>query len=235
LCYANNVTLHNPLYNYSAIKRKDTAQGRRYLTPDGGLVASVTTILDKTKPQEKKQALQEWRKRVGETQAAAITSEAANRGTSMHSHLEHWLDHGSIENKSNLIHQQSGQMATLIIENYLKPNLNEYWGTETALYYTGLYAGTTDLVGLYNGVPSIIDFKQTNKTKKTEWIEDYFLQTCAYAHAHNHIFGTDIQQCVILMCSKDLVPQHWVVEKEDFEKNSDLWWKRVEQFYNNQS
>lgn len=227
------MTLHNPIYNYSTIKRKETAQGRRYLTPDGGLVASVTTILDKTKPEEKKQALLEWKKRVGEKKAQEITTEAASRGTSMHSHLEHWLEKGELQNKSNHVHQHSAKMAQLIIDNFLNPNLNEYWGTETPLYYTGLYAGTTDLVGLYNNKPSIMDFKQTNKPKKTEWIEDYFLQTCAYAHAHNHIFGTDIQQCVILMCSKDLEVQNWVVEQTDFQKYSDLWWRRVEQFYSN--
>lgn len=226
------MTIHNPLYSYSKIKRKDTAQGRRYSTPDGALVASVTSILDKTKSEESKQALFNWKKRVGEKQAQAITTEAASRGTSMHSHLENWLKTGELENKSNLVHQHSSSMASLIIENFLKPNLTEYWGIEAQLFYSGLYAGTTDLVGVYNGVPSIIDFKQTNKPKKTEWITDYCLQTAAYAHAHNHLFDTNIQQCVILMCSKDLQLQSWVIEKLDFEKYSDLWWNRVEQFYN---
>lgn len=227
------MSLLNSIYNYSSIKRKETPNGRRYQTPDGGLVASVTTILDKTKPEEKKQALYEWRKRVGEKQAQAITTEAASRGTSMHSHLEKWLEYGSYKAGSNLVHQQSSKMADIIIEEYLKPHLNEYWGTETPLYYTGLYAGTTDLVGVYDGIPSIMDFKQTNKPKKTEWIEDYFLQTSAYAHAHNHLFGTNIQQCVILMCSKDLQPQNWIINGEDFEKYSNMWWSRVEEFYSN--
>ena len=215
-------------FKYHPIKRKQTSEGRKYATPDGRAVASVTTILDKTKPEEKKQALQEWRNRVGHKKAAAITTEAANRGTSMHSHLEHWLVHNKVENKSNLVHQQSAKMATRIIEDYLEPKLNEWWGSEVGLYYPELYAGTTDLVGVYNGIPSIIDFKQTNKPKKTEWIEDYFLQAAAYAAAHNAVYGTDIRQGVILMCSKDLVSQSWIVDLTDWEPK---WFDRVWQYY----
>jgi genome maintenance exonuclease 1 len=148
----------------------------------------------------------------------------------MHSHLEHWLAHGVVENKSNLVHQQSALMATRIIEEYLSPSLNEWWGSEVGLYYPELYAGTTDLVGVYDGVPSIIDFKQTNKPKKTEWIEDYFLQASAYAAAHNAVHGTDIKQGVILMCSKDCIAQNWVVDLTDYEGK---WFDKVWQYYSN--
>lgn len=225
---ASELVRYQERFNYTPINRKQTNEGRKYVTPDGRAVASVTTILDKTKSEEKKQALQEWRNRVGHKEAAAITSEAANRGTSMHSHLEHWLAHGKIENKSNLVHQQSAKMATSIIEEYLDPHLNEWWGSEVGLYYPELYAGTTDLVGVYNGVPSIIDFKQTNKPKKTEWIEDYFLQAAAYAAAHNAVHGTDIKQGVILMCSKDVQPQHWIVDLTEY---TDKWFDKVHQYY----
>ena len=222
------ITRYQERYEYKPINRKQTVEGRKYQTPDGNAVASVTTILDKTKPQERKQALQEWRNRVGHKEAAAITTEAANRGTSMHSHLENWLAFGEIQNKSNLVHQQSGQMATRIIEEYLDPNLNEWWGSEVGLFYPELYAGTTDLVGVYDGVPSIIDFKQTNKPKKTEWIEDYFLQAAAYAAAHNIVHGTDIRQGVILMCSKDIQPQHWIIDLAEYEIK---WFNRVWEYY----
>lgn len=206
--------------------------GRRlYETGSGHKVPSVTTILDKTKPDEAKQALHEWRNRVGHAQAQAITTEAAGRGTSMHSHLEHWLEHGEIKSGSNMVHQQAGKMANLIIDNYLKPNLQEWWASEASLYHTGLYAGTTDLVGVYNGKPSIIDFKQTNKPKKTEWITDYFLQGAAYGQAHNHLFGTDIAQIVVLMCSKDLEPQHWIISADDFDAFTQQWWDRVALYY----
>ena len=102
---------------------------------------------------------------------------------------------------------------------------------ETALYYPELYAGTTDLVGVYNGKPSIIDYKQTNKPKKTEWISDYFMQGAAYAAAHNELFGTDIKQIVILMCSKDCEPQRWIIGGDEFDKWTDAWWERVWNFY----
>lgn len=224
----NQLVRFNEKYDYKPINRKQTSEGRKYQTPDGNAVASVTTILDKTKPEEKKQALQEWRNRVGHKEAAAITSEAANRGTSMHSHLEHWLAFGEIEKKSNIVHQQSALMATKIIEEYLEPNLNEWWGSEVGLFYPELYAGTTDLVGVYNGIPSIIDFKQTNKPKKTEWIEDYFLQASAYAQAHNAVHGTDIKQGVILMCSKDVEAQHWIINLTEY---NDKWFARVWDYY----
>ena len=227
---ADNLVRFKEQFNYTPINRKQTTEGRKYVTPNGDAVASVTTILDKTKPEERKQALQEWRNRIGHKEAQAITTEAASRGTSMHSHLEHWLAFGEIQNKSNLVHQQSGKMATRIIEEYLDPHLDEWWGSEVGLYYPQLYAGTTDLVGVYNGVPSIIDFKQTNKTKKTEWIEDYFLQAAAYAAAHNAVHGTDIQQGVILMCSKDFQPQNWVIDLSEY---TNKWWDRVWEYYSN--
>jgi genome maintenance exonuclease 1 len=227
----NPYVVHNQLYDYKKISRKETDEGRRYQTPDGGVVASVTTILDQTKSEEKKQALHEWRKRVGVQKAQAITTEAAGRGTSMHKQLENWLEHGELKTGSNLVHQQPAKMATVIIEDYLKGQLQEFWGMETALYYPELYAGTTDLVGVYNGKPSIIDYKQTNKPKKTEWISDYFIQGAAYAAAHNELFGTDIAQIVILMCSKDCEPQRWIINGEEFDHWTSTWWDRVHKFY----
>ena len=228
---ANILVTHNPQYNYGKIQRKETEAGRRYLTPSGDIVPSVTTILDKTKPQEKVKALNEWKKRVGVEKAQQITTEAAGRGTSMHKQLENWLEHGDLKTGSNTVHQQSADMANTIIDEYLKGQLQEYWGMETNLYFPQLYAGTTDLVGVYNGKPSIIDYKQTNKPKKTEWISDYFIQGAAYAAAHNELFSTDIKQIVILMCSKDCQPQRWIVNGEDFDQWTGVWWDRVHQFY----
>jgi genome maintenance exonuclease 1 len=227
----NSYVTHNPQYDYNEIKRKETEHGRRYLTPTGDIVPSVTTILDKTKPKEKVQALHEWRKRVGVQKAQAITTEAAGRGTSMHKQLENWLEFGELKTGGNLVHQQPAKMADIIIEQYLKGQLQEYWGMETGLYYPELYAGTTDLVGVYNGKPSIIDYKQTNKPKKTEWIHDYFIQGAAYASAHNKVFGTDISQIVILMCSKDCEPQRWIINGDEFDHWTGAWWYRVWNFY----
>jgi genome maintenance exonuclease 1 len=218
---------HNPLYNYAELKRRETPEGRRYETPDGGVVASVTTILDKTKD---KTHLIEWRKRVGEKKAQEITTEAAGRGTSMHKQLENYLEFGELKTSGNLIHKTAGSMAQLIIDEYF-PDLDEWWGSEAKLYYPQIYAGTADLPGVYRGKQSIIDFKQTNKPKKTEWIDDYFLQGAAYAIAHDHLFGTNIDQMVIMMCSPDLQPQRWIVNGQEFRVWKDRWWDRVEQFY----
>ena len=228
---ANILVKHNNSYTYEKIQRKETDQGRRYLTPTGDIVPSVTTILDKTKPIEKVKALHEWKQRVGVQKAQQITTEAAGRGTSMHKQLENWLEHGELKTGSNAVHQESAKMANTIIDEYLKGQLQEYYGMEANLYYPQLYAGTTDLVGVYNGKPSIIDYKQTNKPKKTEWISDYFIQGAAYAAAHNELFGTDIKQIVILMCSKDCQPQRWIINGDEFDTWTGVWWDRVHQFY----
>ena len=76
-------------FNYHILSRSSEGGKRLYATPDGKKVPSVTTVLEKTKPEEKKQALNEWRKRVGVDRAQAITTEAANRGTRMHRSEEH--------------------------------------------------------------------------------------------------------------------------------------------------
>ena len=218
-------------YNYEPIGRKTIEGKRHYSTPDGSAVPSVTTILDATKPEEKKQALRNWKKRVGEKKAQQIVTEAAGRGTRMHKWLEDYVMTGVMgEPGSNPYSKQSHRMAQLILEHGLA-NADEYWGTEVPLYYSGLYAGTTDCVGLHNGTAAIMDFKQTNKPKKTEWIEDYFLQLCAYSHAHNQMFGTEINKGVILMCSKDYQYQEWILEGDAFNHYSNIWWDRVAQYY----
>ena len=218
-------------YDYGSLKRKSVDGRRMYSTPDGLAVPSVTTILDKTKPEQAKKALREWKKRVGEAKAAEITKEAAGRGTRMHTWLEQYVKEDRIDDPgSNPYSQQSHKMANIIVEQGLD-KMEECWGTEVPLYFPQVYAGTTDCLGVYNGKPAILDFKQTNKPKKTEWISDYFMQLCAYAAAHNEVHGTDIQQGVILMCSKDYQFQTWVIEGEDFAEYSRQWWSRVGEYY----
>ena len=224
--------MYNPTkYKYEAIKRIDTPEGRRYATPDGEKLPSVTTILDATKSEESKQALQNWRKRVGVQKAQAITTEAANRGTRMHKFLEDYIKTGIItESGSNPYSIQSHKMAKTIITEGLS-NCTEYWGTEVPLYFPRIYAGTTDLVGVHDGNEAIMDHKQTNKPKKREWIDDYFVQLSAYANAHNEVHGTKIRKGVIFMCSADNNYQEFILEGSDFDKYSDMWFKRVEQYY----
>jgi genome maintenance exonuclease 1 len=226
-----------PRYDYTPLEKESVEGKRHYALPDGSKVPSVTTILEKTKPEEKKQALQEWRNRVGHERAQQITTEAANRGTRMHTYLERYVKSDDIgELPSNPFAQPSWFMAAQVILEGLQ-HADEYWGSEVPLYYSGLYAGTTDLVGVWKGAPAIMDFKQTNKPKKREWIEDYFLQLAAYAEAHNDTYGTDINTGVILMCAKpatendDPVYQEFILEPKDYAYWRDQWMRRVELYY----
>ena len=201
------------------------------MTPDGHAVPSVTTILDATKPEEKKKALQEWRKRVGEEKAKQITTEAAGRGTRMHKWLENHVKTGDTgQPGTNPYSIQSHQMAQTIIDKGLS-KCQEFWGTEVSLYFPEVYAGTTDLVGVHDNIECIMDHKQTNKPKKREWIDDYFLQLAAYALAHNEVFGTKIRKGVVFMCSADNQYQEFIVEGSEFDKYTDLWYSRIEQYY----
>lgn len=219
-------------FNYTPINRESVDGKRHYCLPDGSKVPSVTTILDATKPLEKRLALENWKKRVGEAQAQQITTEAAGRGTRMHKWLENYVKDGSIGLPgTNPYSQQSHSMANVIIFEGLAKNVNEFWGVEVPVYYSGLYAGTTDCLGLWKGSPAIMDFKQTNKPKKREWIEDYFLQLAAYALAHNETHGTNIKDGVILMCSANCEYQEFVISGTEFEDYSQRWLSRVEQYY----
>jgi genome maintenance exonuclease 1 len=224
-------------YDYTPLEKESVEGKRHYALPDGSKVPSVTTILEKTKPEEKRRALQEWRNRVGHERAQQITTEAANRGTRMHTYLERYVKSDDIgELPSNPFAQPSWFMAAKVILEGLQ-HADEYWGSEVPLYYSGLYAGTTDLVGVWKGAPAIMDFKQTNKPKKREWIEDYFLQLAAYAEAHNDTYGTAINTGVILMCAKpateheDPVYQEFVLEPQDYAHWRDQWMRRVELYY----
>ena len=229
--------MFNQRFNYPAMDRTSEDGQRLYLSPDGKKLPSVTTILDRTKPEEKKQALDAWKKRVGHAQAQQITTEAANRGTRMHSYLEHYVKTGEMKDlPGNPFAQPSWFMAAEVILKGLG-NVDEFWGVEVPLYYTGLYAGTTDCVGVWKGRPAIMDFKQTNKPKKREWIDDYFIQLAAYAAAHNNMHGTNIRTGVILMCAQpktaDSTPeyQEFVVEPDEFLHWEQIWMRRVEQYY----
>ena len=192
---------------------------------------SVTTILNKTQTAEKAEGLANWRARVGEAEAQRIMDQAAQRGTAMHTILEH---HILGKNRLDLtdVGQQAHKMADVVIEKGLC-HLEEIWGSEVALYYPELYAGATDLVGVYKNAESIIDYKQTNKPKRREWIEDYMIQLGAYAMAHNYVYQTKIQQGVVLMCSKDGYFQEFIVSEKEFQKYQHEWLKRVDLYYKN--
>lgn len=235
------MTLLQAKYVYEKISRQEINGKRLYATPSGTNVPSVTTILDKTKPAETREALANWKKAVGEKKAQEITTEAAGRGTRMHKFLEDYIK-GEIlrENLTNPFAQQSLLMAKEVIKQGF-PLIKEVWGSEVPLYFPELYAGTTDCVGIHDGDESILDFKQTNKPKKLEWIDDYFLQLTAYALAHNEVHGTNIRKGVIMMCVRppEIEPGKWgqpeyqqfILESKDFDMWTERWCDRVSQYY----
>jgi hypothetical protein len=230
-----------PKYNYTPLARESVEGKRHYALPDGSRVPSVTTILEKTKSAEAKRALADWKKRVGEKQAQAITTEAANRGTRMHTYLERYIRDDELGDlPTNPFAQPSWFMAAEVILKGLG-NVTEYWGSEVPVYYSGLYAGTTDCIGVWKNRPAIMDFKQTNKPKKREWIDDYFIQLVAYAEAHNHTHNTDIKSGVILMCTRPeqladgsfATPEYQEFEltESDYAYWQDQWMRKVELYY----
>jgi genome maintenance exonuclease 1 len=234
--------MYNPKFDYQPVPRVVIEGKRFYATPDGNKLPSVTTILDKTKTEESKAALNAWRNRMGHERAQQITTEAANRGTRMHTYLEKYIKEGAIPQRgSNPFSWPSHIMAEEVVNKGLV-NVNEFWGIEVPLYFPRVYAGTTDGAGMHLNQESILDYKQSNKPKKREYIDDYFMQLAAYAEAHNELFNTKIRKGVILMCVKpDLDEQHniigkpqyqeFVLEGAEFDKYRSLWWKRVEQYY----
>ena len=211
-------------YPYKEFKRKSVGGKRLYENPYGDPVPSVTTILSKTKDMTH---LNAWKKRVGEKKAQEIVTEAAGVGSIMHEMLEAWSLNQEYTGQNML---QAKMMAETVIKN-VEADIDEVWGSEVNLCYPGLYAGTTDLVGIYKGRPTIMDFKQTNRPKKREWIDDYFLQGAAYANAHNEMYGTDISRIAIFMCSGDCQWQLFESDPEDFKDWEMKWAQRLEKFY----
>ena len=210
---------------------RSLVMGRRHYEIGNDKLPSVTTILSQTQSEEKRKSLANWQARVGQHRADRIRDLSAMRGTSMHTYLE-----GYIKNQRHLdltaLGQEAGRMADVIIGSGLG-ELEEVWGTEVTIHYPGLYAGQTDVVGIYNGRESIIDFKQTNKPKQREWIDDYFIQLAAYAMAHNYVYGTKIQSGIILMCSKDCFFQKFEVADKEFQGYMHAFLKKIDQYYEN--
>lgn len=224
-------------FQYKSCQQINLNGKRVYLTPDGDKTPSVTTILGATKDMTQ---LNEWRKRVGEENAKQITKEAAGVGTAMHGNLERFLAGLDRMPGNNPVHVKANAMADRIIAEGLS-KVNEVWAMEQSLYYPGLYSGTTDLVGVYDGEPAVMDHKQTNKPKKKEWVEDYYLQLVAYILAHNEVYKTDIKRGVVFMCSRGDDPvkvggeiyQQFDLLPQDFNKYEDMWLSKVEDYYKN--
>ena len=209
-------------YNYADLKRQD-GDTRLYLTPDGEALPSVTTVLSKTKD---KTFLKKRRQKVGEKKAEQIIRDSAQIGTALHLYIERFVNGDKYKDLTE-IGAQAEKMAQKIIDESFK-DITEIWGSEVHLYYPGRYAGTTDMIGVYKGRPTIIDFKQTNRPKKREWVQDYLMQISAYAVAHNKLFNTEIDQGVVLMCSRDLTFQRFELLGENFTRATDAFMKKLD-------
>jgi len=206
--------------------------GLRHYTVDGEEqpLPSVTTVLGKTQPKEKQESLDKWRQRVGLREAQRVTRDAAIRGTAMHKYLED-LMRGQRSLDLTPLGVEATKMAKIIVDRGLN-DCSEIYGIEATLYYPGLYAGSVDLVAKYKDKVSIIDFKQTNKPKQREWIGDYFLQMAAYGMAHDAVYGTTIEQGIIMMCSKDGYYQQFMIEGDEFRQAKHNFLGRLNEFYN---
>ena len=210
---------------------REKIDGLRHYSIDGSSerLPSVTTVLGQTKTKRDREALENWKRRVGEIEADRVRDEAANRGTAMHKYLEN-LIRGTRSLDLTTIGQDAQRMAEIIVEKGLNDCSNVY-GIEAVLYYPGLYAGSCDLIASYNGKLAIIDFKQTNKPKQREWIGDYFLQMAAYGMAHDAVYDTAIELGIIMMCSKDGYYQQFVIEGKEFRDAKHEFLRRLDQFY----
>jgi hypothetical protein len=219
---------YNPIYTYKKLDRQDGGgQGRVYVDDVGNKIPSVTTILSRTKDMSH---LIAWKKRIGEDKAKQITEESAGLGTTMHAHLEAYVLGEPRPGGNNYGRLMAQRMADTVIAEGLI-DVDEVWGVESHLYYENLWAGTTDLVGMYMGRPAIMDFKTTIKPKKREWVEDYRLQLAAYAMAHNNIHGTNIETTVVFMVSRECEFQKFVWSGHEFEESTMLWSQKVSDYY----
>ena len=219
----------NKLYHYPPSSRS-TTDGIRTYDVGKEKLPSVTTILQATQSEEKKRKLAEWRAKKGKIEADRIKEQSASRGSNMHLHLEKFiLGQGHLDLTPE--GKTAKSMADTVIDKGLG-DLQEIWGSEVTLWYPGLYAGATDLVGVYDYEESIVDFKQSNKPKRKEWIEDYFLQLAAYAMAHNQIYDTGIRQGVILMCTPDNYFQKFQIKGKEFKNFTYKFLERLDKYYN---
>jgi|TARA_B100000925_G_scaffold146319_1_gene109587 genome maintenance exonuclease 1 len=216
-------------YSYPNLERVEKNEMRFYKDSNNDLVPSVTTVLDATGD---KSGITQWRRKVGPAQADAIVQESTLIGSAVHEAIENFLLGKSW---NDFTEDRNGFLAKSISSKFISSCLNgidEVWGLESGLILDGLYAGTADCIGVYKGLPAIIDFKTAKKLKRKDWIEDYFLQCSAYANAHNVMFETSISNLVILMVDRDLLFKEFHIKKDEFSLYTDKWKKRLIKFHN---
>ncbi len=214
-------------YDYPDLERVELNGVRHYIDSKGNPVPSVTTILSGTSD---KRGIEQWRRRVGENEAERVLKESTDIGSAVHEAIENYLND---EDWNEFSESRTDLIAQSITKKFINDGLSsidEAWGLEVGLILDGLYAGTADCIGLVNNTPSIIDFKTAKKIKRREWIEDYFLQGCAYANAHNVMFETDIKQVVILMVDRDLIFKDFIIKGNEFDLYTNKWKQKIIEF-----
>ena len=215
----------NDRYRYATGRQLNEDSGRIYDVA-GYRLPSVTSILSRTKDQG---FLKEWRAKVGDKEADRIMNLSSVRGTAMHKYLESHITDIGYEDLTD-IGKQAKTMAEKVIEIGLTP-VDEYYGSEVTMYYPGLYAGQTDLVCIHDGEDAIVDFKQSNRPKRKEWIEDYYLQIAAYAMAHDYVHGSKINKGVIMVCTPDLYYQEFVINGAELRQAKHKFLKRLDMYH----
>ena len=215
----------NDKYTYVDSTRIED-HGTRLYDVNGSRLPSVTTILGRTKNQ---QFIKDWKAKVGEQEAERIKNVSSSRGTAMHKFLENYITGVGYDDLTAL-GQEAKAMAKKVIDVGLAP-VEEYFGSEVTLYYPGLYAGSTDLVCLHNNRETVVDFKQSNRPKKKEWIEDYYLQIAAYAMAHDYVHQSSIEQGIIMVCTPDLYYQEFVVNGAELRQAKHRFLKRLDMYH----
>ena len=214
---------------YSYIQGKqitDAGTGIRHYDFAGERLPSVTTILAKTKDQS---YLTNWKKKVGHEEAERIKNLSSKRGTAMHKFLEKHIQSSGYDDLTE-IGQQAKPMAQKIIDEGLVP-ISEYYGSEIMVHYPGLYAGSTDLVCNHNGLETIVDFKQSNRPKRAEWVDDYYMQIAAYAMAHDEVYGSKIRQGIIMICTPDLYYQEFKFQDTELKRWKHRWLARLDMYH----
>ena len=210
-------------YQYN-IEAETLPSGRTYFTPDGKF-PSITTILGKTANQT---WLQAWKDRVGEEEANRISKKATDRGTLVHEYAEKFFNkediYGDLANESRDVIQMTKDLIRCV-----EKDVTDIWGQELVLWSKDLkFAGSTDMVGKWKGIPAIIDFKTSRKKKYIKHIKDYFIQCTAYAYAHNELYDTEIKKIIIAITVEDNEPQ--IFETNALVHIPDLKY-RINQFY----
>jgi RecB family exonuclease len=197
---------------YDDLSAKTGATGRTYTTPSGDSYPSITTVLSILS----REAIQEWRARVGEAEANKISRIASGRGTAVHDLLERYVNNDPDFAKGVMPHVLQSFHD---VKEQLDTRLSTVYAQEAPLYseHLGL-AGRVDCVGVWDGKDSIVDYKTSRKLKKKEWVKGYFMQCCAYAIMWEERTGQPITQLVVLIAVDNEEPEVFIEHRDNWVK-----------------